>query len=95
MNSIFDYFAILLDFKKENINIDIIKNDLYNEKLQAIYQARSMVLNKYNIFNLMTQFASSNANEFKRIELKTNYYFSDSFFKKIARLIFNKIRIIF
>ena len=101
--NISDYFSddsmVLIDINDYDESFKLIasifKNDLYNEKLQAIYQARSMVLNKYNIFNLMTQFASSNANEFKRIELKTNYYFSDSFFKKIARLIFNKIRIIF
>ena len=71
---------------------DIIDGDLYDRNIRAIEVARNQILNEYNIFNLMAKMSTSEASLKKKIQLKTNYYYSDSFFKKIARLILKKLR---
>ena len=56
-----------------------------DEKIDAIKIARNQILNEYNIFNLMSKMANSKSNTNKKIKLRTNYYYSDSWLKKILR----------
>ena len=99
--NIFDYFSkdsmILIDIDNFEKSIETIKSvieeNLYEEKVDSINIARNQILNDYNIFNLMSNMATSKASEFKEIQLKTNYFFSDSLVKKIARFLLNKFRL--
>jgi hypothetical protein len=70
-----------------------IESNIYEEKIEIIETARSKVLNEYNIFNLISNMANTKAVKTKKIKLHTNYYYSDSFLKKIARFCIAKIKI--
>ena len=69
----------------------IIDNDIDVKKSLAICSSRRKILNKYNIFSLMAKMAQNKATTYEKISLKTNIYFSDSFFKKIIRLLVKKV----
>jgi hypothetical protein len=96
-----DYFSddsmIHIDIEDFEGSIEIIKrtleSNIYEEKIEIIEAARSKVLNEYNIFNLISNMANSKAVKTKKIKLHTNYYYSDSFLKKIARFCIAKIKI--
>jgi hypothetical protein len=91
--NILDYFSekslLLIDinnFDQSILSIQkAIEGNLYGEKINAIKIARNQILNEYNIFNLMSKMANSKSNTNKKIKLRTNYYYSDSWLKKILR----------
>tara|TARA_B110000211_G_C14004081_1_gene519938 strand:- start:208 stop:1215 length:1008 start_codon:yes stop_codon:yes gene_type:complete len=91
--NISDYFSQKSLFKIDIDQIDksidsiqeILESNLYDERLESIRLSRHKVLNDYNIFNLMASMSSDKASELKKIKLQTNYFFSDSWLKKIAR----------
>ena len=97
--NIFDYFSkdsiILIDIDNIEKSIRTIKNvieeNLYDDHVRSINIARNQVLNEYNIFNLMAQMSLVKGSNFKNVKLRTNYYFSDSWIKKIARYVINKM----
>ena len=79
------------DKAKETIK-EIIESGLYDKRLREIKVSRDLILNEYNIFNLMANMSTTKALSFEKIILKTNYYFSDSILKKIARFFMNKYK---
>jgi len=91
--NILDYFSekSLLVINIDNFDQSIlaikkaIEENLYDEKIDAIKIARNQVLNEYNIFNLMSKMANTKSNTNKKIKLRSNYYYVDSWFKKILR----------
>jgi len=93
-----NYFSedamIMIDIGEPELSIatikSIIEENIYEEKVDAINIARNQILNEYNIFNLMRNMALNKASELKNVKLKTNYFFSDSFPKKIARYFLKK-----
>jgi hypothetical protein len=78
------------DKTKQTIK-EIIESNLYDKRIREIKVARELVLNEYNIFNLMTNLANTSASKLDKIRLRTNYYFSDSIFKKVARFFLKKL----
>ena len=101
--NIHDYFSIdsimLIDIDDYDKSIASIKNAiegcLYDTKIDSIKDSRNMVLNKYNVFQLMADMAVAKSNKAKKIKLYTNYYFKDNWLKKIARYclkFFKKLR---
>ena len=85
---------IMIDIGEPELSIatikSIIEENIYEEKVDAINIARNQILNEYNIFNLMRNMASNKASKLQNVKLKTNYFFSDSFPKKIARYFLKK-----
>lgn len=97
--NILDYFSkdsiVVIDIDNIEESIKSIKNaiekNLYDKKVKSINIARTQILNEYNIFTLMTNMAISKGSDFKNIKLQTNFFFVDSWIKKIARYFLNKI----
>ena len=93
-----DYFSkdsmLIIDIDDFDKSIDLIKrvleDNIYEEKVKSIGIARNKVLNDYNIFNLMANMANTKALYTNKIKLYTNFYFSDSLLKKVARYLLNK-----
>ena len=91
--NILDYFSekslLVIDINNFDQSILAIKKaiegDLYDEKIDAIKIARNQVLNEYNVFNLISKMANTKSFTTKKIKLHTNYYYSDSWLKKIVR----------
>lgn len=97
INKYFDENSISIidisNFDKARQKIkEIIETNLYDKRIREIKVARELVLNEYNIFNLMSNMANTSASRLEKIRLRTNYYFSDSIFKKVARFILNKLK---
>ena len=98
--NIHDYFSkdslCIIDIDNINDSIDyinnIVVNNLYDDSVDEITTARNKILNKYNIFNLMSELAVGSANKFQNITLNTNAFFKDSWGKKIARHLISLIR---
>jgi len=97
--NILEYFSkdsmVIIDIDNVEKSIETIKRvieeNLYEEKVESINIARNQVLNDYNIINLMANISSTKAAELKNVKLQTNYFFSDSWMKKIARYSLNKL----
>ena len=91
--NVLDYFSekSLLVININNFDQSIlaikkaIEENLYDEKIDTIKIARNQVLNEYNIFNLMSKMANTKSNTNKKIKLRSNFYYVDSWFKKILR----------
>ena len=98
--NILDYFSsdsiILIDIDnpQESINTikKIIEGNIYEDKIDAVNTARNRIINDYNIFNLMANFSSKKASSFQNVKLRTNYFFSDSWPKKIVRYILKMLK---
>ncbi len=54
-----------------------LKNHQYTKSLEAIRTTKSIVMNKYNIFNQLSSLFQEPAKIHRKIELKPNYYFTD------------------
>ncbi len=66
---------------------NLIENNSFEGKKQLINASREMVLNQYNIFNLMKNMAFKKGSNFQKINLNTNTYYKNSFLKKIIKSI--------
>lgn len=65
----------------------LIENDSFEDRKQLINVSREMILNKYNIFNLMDKMAVKKGSHFQNVKLNTNAYYKNSFLKKIIKSI--------
>ena len=93
-----DYFdkdsLLVINIDDIDKSIKMIKNIIhegyYEKNIKKITESRTKVLNQYNIFNLMSNMAEVEATSLEKIKLNTNYYYSDSIPKKIARYFLDK-----
>ena len=96
--NIYDYFSKdslkIIDInnidKAVQMIKDIIKDNLYDNRICAIDKSRNKVLNQYNIFNLMSELATNKSLKYENVTLNTNIFFKDSLIKKLARFILSK-----
>ena len=91
--NIYEYFdkesLILIDINDVNNSVkvlqDLIDHDVFQNKKAKLRVAREEILNKYNIFNLMSKLANKKASNYQKITLNTNAYFVDSPLKKLLK----------
>lgn len=91
--NIYEYFdrdsLILIDINDVNNSVkvlqDLIDHDVFQNKKAKLKVAREAILNKYNIFNLMSKLANKKASNYQKITLNTNAYFTDSILKKLLK----------
>jgi hypothetical protein len=96
--NIHDYFSKdslrIIDINNISQTVAILQNiidtNVYGGSMNVINISRGQVLNKYNIFNQMSELAVNNASRYQKIRLNTNTFYKDSLIKKVARFIFSK-----
>ena len=94
--NIHDYFnkdsLFLIDIDDINATVKLLQHlldddEIFEKRKQMINISRESILNKYNIFNLMQNMAFNKASNTQNIILNTNYYYANSFIKKLAKFI--------
>jgi len=70
----------------------IIKEDPYQDRLDAIIQARRKVLNDYNIFNIMADICDKPAARYKKCMLKPLSCYQRSLPRRLARKVIYSIK---
>ena len=70
----------------------IIDSTLYDDSTHAIKKSRSLILNRYNIFNLMSEMAINYAARHQNVTLNTNAFYRHSLIKRAAKFLLSKVR---
>ena len=70
----------------------IINNDIYESHLTAITEARSLILDRYNIFQLMATICNEPAKRFEPCSVKPSWYFFGSWPRRLVRSLIHRFR---
>lgn len=97
--NISDYFdaksMIHIDIKNvdQSISIisDAINHGIYDSSLDAIKNARKLVMNEYNIFNQLSNICNVPAVDYKHVELRPNRFYNDTWYINFVKNGFHKL----
>lgn len=97
--NIYDYFEeksmIRIDIDKADQSIDVIcnaiKNEMYDSSVDEINKARQLVLNDYNIFNHLSSICNVPAIKYKKVVLRPNRYYNDTWYINFIKNIFHRM----
>jgi hypothetical protein len=74
--------------------MEIINSDIYSLANDNIIESRILILNKYNIFNQISEICNSKNKIFKNVKLYPNWYFRLPFLKRYIKYALLKLNFI-
>lgn len=70
----------------------LIINDIYESHLPALLEARSLILDRYNIFQIMADICNEPAARLVRCVVRPSWYFLGSWPRRLVRSFFQRLR---
>ncbi len=70
----------------------IINNDIYENYLPLIIEARSLILDRYNLFQLMANICTEPASKLVKCSVRPSWYFAGSLPRRLVRRLLHRLR---